>query len=111
MILNIHDYIDSSLAVSADQGQKIFEIITDTIKKDEKIIIKFSELTTITTAFLNTAIGQLYNVGSDSTLNNYIHIDGSTLSPSQREKVRLVMQNAKHQLTPQETKEEMNRDD
>ncbi|MCM6817736.1 STAS-like domain-containing protein [Pediococcus pentosaceus] len=111
MILNIHDYINSSLAVSANQGQKVFEKITDTIKKDEKIIINFSELTTITTAFLNTAIGQLYNIGSGSTLNNYIHIDGNTLSPSQREKVRLVMQNAKHQLTPQETKEEMNRDD
>lgn len=31
MILNIHDYIDSSLAVSADQGQKVFEKITDTV--------------------------------------------------------------------------------
>lgn len=107
-ILNVKDKINSNLAVTSSQATSIFNILNSNLKNREVTIIDFSGIETITTAFLNTAIGQLYNLGNSDELNEHIKINGKSLSPVQRDKVRLVMENAKNNLTKEEVNKELN---
>lgn len=105
--INVKDEIKSNLAVTSSQATEIFNSLNLNLKKHEQITVDFSGIDTITTAFLNTAIGQLYSLGDPDELNQYIKIDGNSLTSVQRDKVRLVMENAKSKLTKEEINKEL----
>ncbi|HJE00152.1 STAS-like domain-containing protein [Levilactobacillus brevis] len=106
--LMVKDEINSSLAVTSVQAEKVYQILNNNFKQQIRTKIDFSNIETITTAFLNTAIGQLYSLGDPNELNKFVVIDGTTLSSLQRDKVRLVMENAKNKLTKEEVDKELN---
>lgn len=106
--LIIKQVINSNLAVSSSQAEQVFLILESNFRNEEKTSVDFSGIDTLTTAFLNTAIGQLYTIGEKTSLNKYIQIKGETLTPLQRDKVRLVMDNAKNKLSNDEIREEFN---
>ena len=98
MKLNISKLINSNLAVTSENADIVFKAISDSMKNKEKVIIDFSGIKTLTTAFLNIAIGKLYAVATSEELNRYISFDVSTLTDFQKSKIRLVQQNAKVKL-------------
>ncbi|MDZ4758586.1 MAG: STAS-like domain-containing protein [Bacteroidota bacterium] len=60
MILKVKDYTGNNLAVSAEDGRKLFNDISKYIDKGELLKLDFTEIELTISAFLNTAIGQLY---------------------------------------------------
>lgn len=70
--LKIKDLIDRETAVSSDDGDNIYKYIIDCIDNDSVAELDFSEITILTTAFLNSAIGQLYNTYSSEQLNKFL---------------------------------------
>jgi hypothetical protein len=73
-IINIKKFINGEKAVSSDDGDILFIKIEQLIK--EKIIVEldFAEITIMTTAFLNSAIGQLYSEFKSDELNRFIRL-------------------------------------
>lgn len=59
----------------------------------EKIVIDFSNIDIITTAFLNNAIGKLYNIYDKEKLNQYISM--KNISKSDLDLVKKVIERAK----------------
>ena len=59
----------------------------------EKIVIDFSNIDIITTAFLNNAIGKLYNIYDKEKLNQYISM--KNISKSDLNLVKKVIERAK----------------
>ncbi|MGD9977135.1 MAG: STAS-like domain-containing protein [Bacteroidales bacterium] len=59
---NIHiiSVVGSSFCVEADDGQKVFELIKKAFNDNRQVVLSFLNVEMLTTAFLNTAIGQLY---------------------------------------------------
>ena len=74
MTLNIKDLIGRDTAVSSDDGDILFKNINEQIKSGIVVELDFSEISILTTAFLNSAIGQLYNIYSSSQLNSSIKL-------------------------------------
>lgn len=93
--LIIKEMIDSPLAVSSEKGKPIYERLQKNINNNIFTIIDFSGIKSLTTAFLNVAIGELYRTGTSKNLNKQVKIDTSTLTPSQFKKIKLVMENSK----------------
>ena len=58
--LKIVNVINSEFAVSPEDGDSVFNLIKEKVDFKEKIVIDFSNIDIITTAFLNNAIGKLY---------------------------------------------------
>lgn len=58
--LKIKDIINNDIAVSTDMGEKVYELINGFLEKNENVVLDFSEIQIMTTAFLNVAIGKLY---------------------------------------------------
>lgn len=65
--LIVKNIIDSDIAVATDAGDKVFNEIVYHLSKQHAVILDFNEITILTTAFLNAAIGQLYSNDSFSS--------------------------------------------
>lgn len=102
MKLVVKDIIKTDLAVSSESGQEVYKILNENIKNKQRTNVYFSDLSTITTAFFNAAIGDLYANWDSEQLNSYISIKADSLTNLQRNKLQLVMQNAKNKLTDEE---------
>lgn len=58
--INIVNIIGDVFGIEAEDGQKVFEMIVKAFKEKKKVILSFQNIEMLTTAFLNTAVGQLY---------------------------------------------------
>jgi hypothetical protein len=74
MNIKIKDFISSEKAVSSDDGDILFNAINDEIKIGIVVELDFSGITMMTTAFLNSAIGQLYSLYNSEKLNRSIQL-------------------------------------
>lgn len=58
--LRIYEVVGSSLCVASRDGQKVFEQIKQALKDGKEIRLSFLNVESLTSAFLNAAVGQLY---------------------------------------------------
>jgi STAS-like domain of unknown function (DUF4325) len=58
--INVFEIVGSPLCVASDDGQKVYERIGKAMRQERSVALSFMNITSLTSAFLNTAIGQLY---------------------------------------------------
>lgn len=58
--INIYNEVGGRAAVSDADGNKLFEKITLALRGGNSVLLDFINIEILTSAFLNTAIGQLY---------------------------------------------------
>jgi hypothetical protein len=58
--LRVYEIVGSSLCVASGDGQKVFEQIQQALKNGKKMRLSFQNVESLTSAFLNAAVGQLY---------------------------------------------------
>lgn len=71
MRIIIKDIINTNFAVSTEDGNTIFKMLDDNFLHENAVSLDFSGITLMTTAFLNSAIGQLYS--SDKYSGNFLN--------------------------------------
>lgn len=57
----ITDIIKSEFCTSSIDGDRVYTKINDALKHREKVSLSFKGVKDLTTAFLNSAVGRLYN--------------------------------------------------
>ena len=60
-------FVGAPLCVASNDGQKVYDRIAAALKADQHVALSFHEVTTLTDAFLNAAVGQLYGTFSERT--------------------------------------------
>lgn len=60
MNLSAFEIVGSPLCVASDDGQKVHDRIAAAMREKHKVNLSFLNVTSLTSAFLNAAIGQLY---------------------------------------------------
>lgn len=60
IIVKVNDHITLNKGLTPDEGEIIFSILSDEFLKGNKVVLDFSGVEILTTAFLNVAIGNLY---------------------------------------------------
>ena len=58
--VRVYDIVGGPLCVSADDGQRLHDKIAPLLKAGQPIVLSFERIDTLISAFLNSAIGQLY---------------------------------------------------
>lgn len=76
--INIAKTLDNSRAVSREKGEIIHDLIKQSILENKIVILDFENLTELTTAFLNVAIGHLYNDFNSEILNKNLKLINTT---------------------------------
>ncbi|MFW5489499.1 MAG: STAS-like domain-containing protein [Desulfovibrio sp.] len=57
----IKDVIGTAQCTASEDGDKVYDMITSHLQSSERILLSFEGVQDLTTAFLNAAVGRLYN--------------------------------------------------
>lgn len=57
--LSVFSVVGSNFCIEAEEGEAVYELIIKAFNNDRKVELSFLNVEMVTTAFLNTAVGQL----------------------------------------------------
>lgn len=75
LTVNVFNTVGSSFCVEAEDGQKVFDLIYKGLKEKRKVLVSFLNVEMLTTAFLNTAIGQLYKDFPEAEIKENLEVE------------------------------------
>lgn len=90
--VRVHDIIGGPLCVSAEDGQRLHDKILPLLEAEKPIALSFERVDTIISAFLNSAIGQLYGRLHEDDIGRLLSV--RDMADDDREVLDRVMQNA-----------------
>lgn len=73
--ISIFEVVGSPLCVASSDGQKVYERINTALEANRDVVLSFHNVTTLTSAFLNAAIGQLYGPFSEEQIRNLLEVE------------------------------------
>lgn len=59
--MSVFEVVGNGLCVAADDGHRVFEQVAAALRKGRPVELSFRNVASLTSAFLNAAIGQLYS--------------------------------------------------
>ena len=71
----IFEVVGGHLCVASNDGQKVYDRLAAALKADRSIALSFRNVTTLTSAFLNAAIGQLYGAFSEEQIRSRLKVE------------------------------------
>ncbi len=72
--ISMFEIVGGSLCVASSDGQKVYDRLTAALKADQYVALSFHKVTTLTAAFLNAAIGQLYGTFSEEQIRSLLKV-------------------------------------
>lgn len=75
--ISLFEIVGSSLCVASNDGQKVYERLAAALKADQHVALSFHNITTLTAAFLNAAIGQLYGIFNEKHIRDLLKVEGA----------------------------------
>lgn len=91
--ISIVNTIGDVYGVEAEDGEKVFELVKKAFDNGYKVILSFLNIEMLTTAFLNTAVGQLYKDYPEDVIKKYLSV--SDISDSGKVALKRVVDTAK----------------
>lgn len=73
--LNVVNVVGDSFCVEAEDGQKVFELVRRVLIDGRKVTLSFLNVEMLTTAFLNTAVGQLYRDFPEELIRENVKVE------------------------------------
>ena len=93
MRLSLYEMIDSPLCVASSDGKKVCGRLTAALKKGQKVTLSFRNVTVLTGAFLNAAIGQLYGTFKETEIRSLLNVQD--MQPDDIALLKRVVETAK----------------
>jgi hypothetical protein len=72
--LSVFEIVGSPLCVASDDGQKVYGRVTAGLKQGSNITVSFRKVSSLTAAFLNAAIGQLYGKFKEDQIRSKLKV-------------------------------------
>jgi hypothetical protein len=72
--LSIFEIVGSPLCVASDDGQRVYDRIASAFKEDRNVTLSFLNVSSVTSAFLNAAIGQLYGTFKEDQIRSKLKV-------------------------------------
>ena len=73
--IKMYEVVGSPLCVASSDGQKVFERIHIALNANRKVLLSFHNVTALTSAFLNAAVGQLYGRFDESHIRSLLKVE------------------------------------
>ena len=92
-VIKLNDYLTLNSGVTPEEGTPVYESIIQAFREGHNVVLDFSEVTMLTTAFLNVVIGDLYKDYTSEDLKNRLVL--VNYSDSTAARIKKVTDNAK----------------
>ena len=102
--INIFDIVGGKAAVATEDGARVFEAINAFLEKKYVVVVDFANIETLTSTFLNAAIGQLYSKHKSPLLREQLKVEN--LHSEDRSLMIRVIERAKEYFEDKENFEE-----
>jgi len=76
--INIVSIIENNICVSAEDGVKVYDVISKALRDGKNVQISFKGIEDLTSLFLNAAIGQLYSEFKEDELKGRLSVVDAT---------------------------------
>lgn len=106
--VRVFEIVGSEYCVASDDGQKVYEQIAIAIKARQNINLSFIKIKSLTSAFLNAAIGQLYGSFSEEQIKKSLSI--SDMDQNDLALLKRVVDTAKQYFNNPERFEKQNKE-
>lgn len=73
--ISIYEVVGSHLCVASGDGQKVYDRLYTALVNDRRVVLSFLNVTTLTSAFLNAAIGQLYGKFDEVQIRSLLEVE------------------------------------
>ena len=70
----VFEVVGSPLCVASSDGQKVYKRLATALTEKYNVVLSFNNVTALTTAFLNTAVGQLYGKFSEKKIRDLLEV-------------------------------------
>ena len=72
--ISMFEVVGGPLYIASSDGQKVYDRLAAALKADRPVVLSFHKVTTLTAAFLNAAIGQLYGTFSEEQIRSLLKV-------------------------------------
>ena len=93
MQISVYEVVGSPLCVASDDGQKVHDRLAVVIGAGHCALLSFHNVSTLTSAFLNAAIGQLYGPFSEGQIRSLLKVE--EMAPEDVALLKRVVETAK----------------
>jgi len=93
LTISIFEVVGSPLCVASGDGQKVYERLASALKENRGVTLSFYNVSTLTSAFLNAAIGQLYGEFSEERIRAMLKVQD--MQPDDLALLKRVVETAK----------------
>lgn len=73
--ISVFGVVGSPLCVASGDGQKVHDRLAATLRQNRRVVLSFLNVSTLTSAFLNTAIGQLYGEFEENQIRELLSVE------------------------------------
>ncbi len=73
--ISVFEVVGSSLCVASDDGQKVYRRLAAALKEGIYVTLSFRNVTILTSAFLNAAVGQLYGKFNEEKIRGLLKVE------------------------------------
>jgi hypothetical protein len=91
--LNVFEIVGSPLCVASDDGQRVYDRIASAFKEEMNVTVSFLNISSLTSAFLNAAIGQLYGSFTEDQIRSRLKV--KDMQPDDLALLKRVVETAK----------------
>ncbi len=91
--VSVYEVVGSPLCVASDDGQKVHDRLAVAFGRDRRVALSFLNVSTMTSAFLNAAIGQLYGTFTEDQVRSLLKV--KDIEPQDAALLKRVVETAK----------------
>ena len=93
LTISLLEIVGSPLCVASEDGQKVHDRIAGAMREGKMVSVSFLNVTSLTSAFLNAAIGQLYGEFGSDEIRSKLKV--RDIQPDDRGLLKRVVDTAK----------------
>lgn len=100
LTISVYEVVGSPLCVASGDGQKLHDRLFTALVQGQPVSLSFRNVSTLTSAFLNAAIGQLYGRLKEAEIRALLSVED--MDPDDAALLRRVVDTAKHYFSDPE---------
>lgn len=75
VVVSVYEVVGSHLCVASADGQKVHDRLAVALNAERRVVLSFRNVSTLTSAFLNAAIGQLYGKFDEDRIRTLLSVE------------------------------------
>lgn len=79
LTISVFEVVGNALCVASADGERVYERLAAALREEKRVLLSFRNVSTLTSAFLNAAVGQLYGKFTEEQIRALLSVENMAL--------------------------------